>query len=82
MAGPGTGKTKTLITRIAYLVEQCGVKPSQITAVTFTNKAAAELRERLERQLGGKRAIHGLTVGTFHSICLQWLSLIHILLIS
>ena len=49
VAGPGTGKTKTLITRIAYLVEQCGVKPSQITAVTFTNKAAAELRERLER---------------------------------
>ncbi len=74
VAGPGTGKTKTLITRIAYLVEQCGVKPSQITAVTFTNKAAAELRERLERQLGGKRAIHGLTVGTFHSICLQWIT--------
>lgn len=42
VAGPGTGKTRTLVYRIAYLVEHLGVKPSQITAVTFTNKAAAE----------------------------------------
>lgn len=74
VAGPGTGKTKTLVTRIAYLVEQCGVKPSEITAVTFTKKAAAELRERLEKQLGGKSSVHGMTIGTFHSICLQWLT--------
>lgn len=71
IAGPGTGKTRTLIARIAYLMEHCGVKPSEITAVTFTNKAAGELRERLEQQLGGKRAVRPLTVGTFHSICLN-----------
>lgn len=69
VAGPGTGKTKTLVARIAYLIGEKGVSPSQITAVTFTNLAAAELRQRLEEQLGGKRAVRGLTVGTFHSIC-------------
>ncbi|MCI9405913.1 MAG: UvrD-helicase domain-containing protein [Oscillospiraceae bacterium] len=69
VAGPGTGKTKTLVARIAYLIGERGVSPSQITAVTFTNLAAAELRQRLEEQLGGKRAVRGLTVGTFHSIC-------------
>lgn len=73
IAGPGTGKTKTLISRIAYLIEKCGVNPRGITAVTFTNKAAKELRERLTQQLGSKRAAAGVTVGTFHSICLQQL---------
>ena len=73
IAGPGTGKTKTLVARIAYLVEQCGVKPSQITAVTFTNQAAAEMRGRLEQRLGGKRAVRGMTIGTFHAICLELL---------
>jgi len=71
IAGPGTGKTKTLISRIAYLIEECGVKARDITAVTFTNKAAKEMRERLTQQLGSKRAAAGVTVGTFHSICLQ-----------
>ena len=47
VAGPGTGKTKTLVARIAYLIEERGVKPGEITAVTFTNQAAGELRERL-----------------------------------
>ncbi|MCI9273301.1 MAG: UvrD-helicase domain-containing protein [Clostridiales bacterium] len=70
VAGPGTGKTKTLITRIAYLVDQCGVKPSEITAVTFTNKAAKELKERLEQQFG-PRAIRSMNIGTFHSICMH-----------
>ena len=74
IAGPGTGKTKTLVERIAFLIEQRRVKPSQITAVTFTNKAAAEMRQRLEVRLGGKRAVQGLTVGTFHAICLERLS--------
>lgn len=73
VAGPGTGKTKTLVSKIAYLIEKRGVKPSEITAVTFTNKAAGEMRERLEKRLGGKRAVRGLTVGTFHAICLQLL---------
>ena len=73
VAGPGTGKTKTLVSKIAYMIETLGVKPSEITAVTFTNKAAGEMRERLEKRLGGKRAVRGLTVGTFHAICLQLL---------
>ena len=73
VAGPGTGKTKTLVARIAYLVEQRGVKPDEITAVTFTNQAAAEMRERLEQRLGGKRAVRGMTIGTFHAICLHLL---------
>ncbi|HWR61244.1 MAG TPA: UvrD-helicase domain-containing protein, partial [Clostridia bacterium] len=73
IAGPGTGKTKTLVCRISYLVEKCGVPPSQITAVTFTNKAAKEMRVRLEKQFGNKRTA-AMTIGTFHSICLQLLS--------
>lgn len=70
IAGPGTGKTKTLVSRIAYLVEELGVKPGEITAVTFTNQAAAEMRQRLEQRLGGKRAVARMTIGTFHAICL------------
>lgn len=73
IAGPGTGKTKTLVSRIAHLVEERGVKPSEITAVTFTNLAADEMRERLQSRLG-KRAASSLTVGTFHSICLRLLT--------
>lgn len=70
IAGPGTGKTKTLVARIAYLIEERGVKPSEITAVTFTNQAASEMRQRLQVRLGGKQQVRGLTVGTFHAICL------------
>ncbi len=74
VAGPGTGKTKTLVSRIAWLVETQNVKPSAITAVTFTNKAAGEMRLRLEKQFGSKRAARAMTIGTFHGICLQILS--------
>ena len=70
VAGPGTGKTKTLVARIAQLVEERGVRPGEITAVTFTNAAAAELRCRLEQRLGGKRAVSAMTIGTFHAVCL------------
>lgn len=73
VAGPGTGKTKTLVSRILYLLNERGVKPSEITAVTFTKKAAAEMRERLEQQLGGKRMVKQMRIGTFHSICSQML---------
>ena len=73
VAGPGTGKTKTLISRILWLLER-GERPSEIAAVTFTNKAAGELRERLEAALGDKRAMRGMTIGTFHAICLELLS--------
>jgi len=72
IAGPGSGKTKTLVARIAHLIET-GVKPSSIAAVTFTNKAAAEMRERLTQRFGGKKAIQGMTIGTFHSISLSLL---------
>lgn len=73
IAGPGTGKTKTLVSRIVHLVRECGVKASDITAVTFTNQAAAEMRQRLEESLGGKRAVAHMTIGTFHAICLNLL---------
>ncbi len=72
VAGPGTGKTKTLVARIAYLVEQAGARPSEITAVTFTNQAAAEMRARLEQRLG-KRKAGAMRIGTFHAICLRLL---------
>lgn len=72
VAGPGTGKTKTLVARICHLVEQ-GVKPGEITAVTFTNKAAEEMRQRLGAALGDKRAARAMTIGTFHAICLEQL---------
>ena len=73
IAGPGTGKTRTLIARIVHLVKDLGVKCSEITAVTFTNQAAKELRGRLETALGGKNAVKDITIGTFHAICLRLL---------
>ncbi len=67
-AGPGTGKTQTLVSRILYLLETRRVKPSNITAVTFTNQAAGELRTRIREQLGKGAAAKKLQIGTFHSI--------------
>ncbi|MBR5109456.1 MAG: UvrD-helicase domain-containing protein [Clostridia bacterium] len=72
IAGPGTGKTGTMVNRIAWLIEDRHVSPREITAVTFTRQAAAEMAERLEKRLG-KKACRGLTVGTFHQICLSLL---------
>ena len=68
VAGPGTGKTKTLTARILRLLGQ-GAAPGEITAVTFTRRAAGEMEERLAAALGGKSALRGLTVATFHAIC-------------
>nr|MDD6336137.1 UvrD-helicase domain-containing protein [bacterium] len=73
IAGPGTGKTRTLVERIARLIES-GAPPQGITAVTFTNKAAREMRERLRVRLANGDALEAMTIGTFHAICLQKLS--------
>lgn len=74
IAGPGTGKTRTLVCRISYLIEKCGIKPSQITAVTFTNKAAKEMGSRLEQHSKDKGITKTMNIGTFHSLCLKILS--------
>lgn len=74
IAGPGSGKTKTLISRICCLLEERRIAPSSITAVTFTNKAAEEMRSRLEQLPGGKKAVRGMNIGTFHGICSRFLT--------
>ena len=73
IAGPGTGKTKTLITRLLYLLKERGVSPSEITAVTFTKKASQEMKDRLNEAMGSKRASRAMNIGTFHSICSEFL---------
>lgn len=68
IAGPGSGKTRTLTERIRYLIRDRGVAPGAITAVTFTNKAAAELKVRLAGMLTGEKKFNRLNLGTFHGI--------------
>lgn len=72
LAGPGSGKTRALTHRIAHLIEDEGIAPWRILAVTFTNKAAKEMRTRLADMLP-ERDVYRLNVGTFHSLCARWL---------
>ena len=73
-AGPGTGKTYTLVQRAIYLIEECGVQPEHILITTFTEKSAKELITRISSELSSRGVsanIHEMYIGTFHSICLR-----------
>jgi DNA helicase II / ATP-dependent DNA helicase PcrA len=76
IAGPGSGKTFTLVERVVYLITEKGAAPEQLMVVTFTDKAAQELTTRISNrlhQLGVRFNLNEMYLGTFHSICLRWL---------
>ena len=70
LAGAGSGKTRVIVQKLAYLVEKCGYSPRNIAAITFTNKSANEMRERVGKLLSGKDA-KGMTICTFHALGMQ-----------
>lgn len=70
VAGAGSGKTRVLMARIEYLMEQVGIRPWRIMAITFTNKAAAQMRERLAKQVGEEEAAK-VRISTIHSLCVR-----------
>ena len=69
LAGAGSGKTRVVTGKIAYLIEEKNVSPYRILAITFTNKAAKEMKDRVARQLG--RNIDGMWISTFHAMCVR-----------
>ena len=70
LAGAGSGKTRTVTYRVAHMISNCAISPKNILAISFTNKAAGEMRERIQGVLGRKQS-RGLTVSTFHSLGLR-----------
>ncbi len=70
LAGAGSGKTRVITQKIAYLIDEAGYSPKEIAAITFTNKAAIEMRERVNKLIDGSKT-KGLTIATFHSLGLQ-----------
>src|SRR5947199_7998414 len=72
LAGAGSGKTRVITFRIAHLIEHLGVRPDSVLAMTFTNKAAAEMGERVEKLVGGL-SVAKPVISTFHSFCVRML---------
>jgi len=71
IAGPGSGKTETMVRRTALLIDHYKVDPSEILMTTFTEKAAANLVARVKSKIADPRLVENITIGTIHSVCLK-----------